>query len=114
MPDDQNHLIHVRSQCNPRVPLDDGALPYDTLIAYPLAAVEALYVAGPIVRGLILGNGIALDARDEDENNDYMAWLVSNDFEAWLVQRWLKHIRSETFRDSAEYAMLRGEWERQL
>lgn len=33
-------------------------------------------------------------------------------FEAWLLARSLLHIRSEAFRESAEYEMLMAEWER--
>jgi hypothetical protein len=33
-------------------------------------------------------------------------------FEAWVIERWLKEIRSEAFRDSADYEYLRVRWER--
>lgn len=33
-------------------------------------------------------------------------------FEEWLVERWLRDIRSEEFRDSVQYQRLRAEWER--
>jgi hypothetical protein len=34
-------------------------------------------------------------------------------FEEWLIERWLRHIRSEAFRETAEYHYLRAEWERE-
>lgn len=33
-------------------------------------------------------------------------------FEAWLIERWLREIRSEAFRESAQAEYLRAEWER--
>ena len=32
--------------------------------------------------------------------------------EDWLVERWLREVRSDAFRKTAEYEYLRAEWER--
>ncbi len=33
-------------------------------------------------------------------------------FEEWLIERWLRQIRSDEFKETAEYHYLRAEWER--
>lgn len=38
--------------------------------------------------------------------------MAPTDFELWLIERWLKEIRSEAFRESADYEYLRAQWER--
>ena len=38
----------------------------------------------------------------------------ADDFERWMIQRWLTHLRSDSFRQSAEYQYLRAEWEREF
>lgn len=35
-------------------------------------------------------------------------------FEEWLIERWLAHIRSEEFQESADYHFLRAEFEREM
>lgn len=37
----------------------------------------------------------------------------ADDFERWLIERWLTHLRSDSFQKSAEYQYLRAEWERE-
>ncbi len=39
---------------------------------------------------------------------------IANDmFEEWLIARWLREIRSDSFRRSVQYERLRAEWERE-
>ena len=33
-------------------------------------------------------------------------------FEEWLIERWLREVRSDSFRETAEYHYLLAEWER--
>lgn len=52
---------------------------------------------------------------DEDPHQFSDALLhhyAKSDFEAWIVERWLKEIRSDAFRESAQCERLMGEWER--
>ena len=79
----------------------------DILVGYPPEAIEALRVAGPIVRGLILDNGVMLAPGGPPEPP-----APDIAFEQWLIERWLRDIRSEAFRQSADFQYLQGEWER--
>lgn len=79
----------------------------DILVGYPPEAIEALRVAGPIVRGIILDNGVMLGIGAPEP-----APAPDSAFEQWLIERWLRDIRSEAFRQSADFQYLQGEWER--
>lgn len=73
----------------------------DVIYGYAPEAVEALRVAGPVVRGIILDRGVVLAPTPADRG-----------FEAWLIEKWRREIGSEAFRATAEYEYLRAEWER--
>lgn len=80
------------------------------LYAYPPAVIRTVLDASPDVARRLLndcGTVLALTVDETEPPDPY-------DFEAWLIERWLKHVRSETFQDTAEYMFLRGEWERSL
>ena len=74
----------------------------DVIYGYTPEAVETLRVAGPVVRGLVLDRGVVLAVNDP-----------RGTFEGWLVEKWLREIRSEAFRETAEYEGLRAQWERE-
>ena len=90
---------------------DNGAL-----AAYPLAAVEALRVAGPVVRGLILDHGLIIGPTEEEPPAPMQPTMlveVATEFEFWLLERWLAAIRSPGWRDSPAGKKMRARWERE-
>ena len=44
---------------------------------------------------------------------DPPVYCHEDDFERWLIERWLAEVRSDRFKQSAEYHYLRAEWERE-
>lgn len=84
---------------------------HPVLYGYAPVVIETVLETAPAaVRRLLLdGSGtiLVLDHPEDAEPDPF-------DFEAWLIERWLKHVRSEAFQETAEYQFLRGEWERSL
>lgn len=76
----------------------------DVIYGFTSEAVETLRVAGPVVRGIVLDNGIVLAPT---------ATQREGGFEAWVIAKWLREIRSEGFKRTAEYEYLRAQWERE-
>jgi hypothetical protein len=95
----------------------------DVIYGYTPEVVETLRVAGPVVRGIVLDNGIVLEGQSlgaaADERLGSASLALGNvsdspltEFERWLMERWLRQIRSEGFRKTADWEYLRAEWER--
>lgn len=53
-----------------------------------------------------------------EQDNDLAKWRDENrtqlsGFELWVLTRWLAEIRSEAFRETVEFELLRAQWERE-
>ena len=72
----------------------------DVIFGYAPEVVEAVRETAPPAVRRLLDAGLVLAVEDR-----------RGTFEGWLVEKWLREIRSETFRETAEYEYLRAEWE---
>ena len=73
----------------------------------PEVVQTIMETAPPAVRRLIDNGVVLLEIRDVSDVNS------EESFEAWIVAKWMREIRSEAFRATAEYEYLRAEWERE-
>ncbi len=74
----------------------------DVIYGYAPEVVGAVRETAPPAVRRLLDNGLVL-AQQQPERT----------FEAWIVERWLRELRSEGFRKTAEYEYLRAQWERE-
>jgi hypothetical protein len=84
----------------------DNAILYRRLRLFPEAAVLT-----EVYR--YLDDAMAWFLAVKDQADDPGPPWADGPFEHWLIERWLKEIRSEAFRDSADYEYLRARWERE-
>ncbi len=73
----------------------------EVIYGFAPEVVEAVRETAPPAVRRLLDNGMVLAIEDR-----------RGTFEAWLVEKWLVEIRSEAFRNTAEYEYLRAAWER--
>ncbi len=79
----------------------------DVIYGYAPEVVEAIReTAPPAVRRLIDSGVVVVAVHDLSDVDS------EGSFEYWLIEKWLREVRSETYRETAEYEYLRAEWER--
>ncbi len=84
------------------------------LAAYPLETVEAIRVAGPVVRGLLLDRGLILGPTEDEPPPPMKPTLLveaGNEFEFWLLERWLAAVRVPGWLESPAGKRMRALWE---
>ncbi len=73
----------------------------DVIYGYAPEVVEAIRETAPPAVRRLLDHGLVLAPTPADRS-----------FEGWVIEKWLREIESEVFRETAEYEYLRAEWER--
>ncbi len=76
----------------------------DLIYGYAPEVVEAIRETAPPAVRRLLDAGVVLGAAQREPE------IV---FEDWLVEKWLAEIRSDAFRETAEFEYLRAQWERE-
>jgi hypothetical protein len=103
-----------------REPDDQGVLPPDMTgleVGLLQSLAEAYLIARPGPMSICLHDTLAWAVAYRNWRLDFGYTLVppaapDDPFEAWLIERWLREIRSEAFRSSAQFERLMAEWER--
>jgi hypothetical protein len=74
----------------------------DVIYGYAPEVIAAVMETAPPAVRRLLDNGVVLGQTD-----------TRGTFEGWLVEKWLREIRSDSFRETAEFEYLRAQWERE-
>jgi hypothetical protein len=80
----------------------------DVIYGYAPEVILAIRETAPAAVRRLIDNGVVMiEVRDVSDVNSEAS------FEAWMVEKWMREIRSDSFRKTAEFEHLRAQWERE-